>query len=199
MSLLADFAGEKGGGDSAEAEVLFLDRARAADWQFTAAPAAVHELCARLDGMPLAIELAAARSASLGVDGLMAGLDDRLRLLAGGRGADKRHRSLAAVIGWSHDLLDDDERALFCRLAVFAGGFDLDAAVAVAAVGDRGVVADLIGRLADKSLLARMPGAAGSRWRLLETIRVYALCKLAAKRGGDHARPASAVGCRYGS
>lgn len=204
MSLLADVADEKGAAGVSEAEVLFLDRARALDPQFTAAPVAVQELCARLDGIPLAIELAAARSASLGVDGLMAGLDDRLRLLTGGRGANERHRSLDAVIGWSHDLLDDDERALFCRLAVFAGGFDLDAAVAVAAVGDRGVVADLTGRLADKSLLARLPDVAGSRWRLLETIRAYALHKLAASGAetatrGRHLRWAAdtAAGLEY--
>ncbi len=83
--------------------------------------------------MPLAIELAAARSTSLGVDGLLAGLDDHLRLLAGSRGAHERHRSLRAVIDWSHDLLAADERVMFRRAGVFVGGFDLKAAVAVAA------------------------------------------------------------------
>ena len=162
-----------------EAAALFLDRARAVAPDFAADRSAVAELCARLDGMPLAIELAAARSASLGMAGLRSGLDDRLRLLAGGRGADARHHSLRAVIGWSHDMLDDDERAVFRRLGVFVGGFDLDAASAIASDGDTAALADLVGRLADKSLLASANGQ-GGRWRMLETVRAYALEQLAA-------------------
>ncbi|GHJ54206.1 hypothetical protein Nm8I071_35130 [Nonomuraea sp. TT08I-71] len=162
-----------------EAVALFGDRARAADPGFDADPAVVAELCARLDGMPLAIELAAARSASLGAAGLLATLDDVLLLLAGGRGADRRHRSLRAVIGWSHDLLDDDERLLLRRLAVFVGRFDLTAAVAVSDVGGPGEVADLLGRLADKSLLVPDRGAV-SRWRMLGTIRAFAAERLTA-------------------
>ncbi|HEU5471554.1 MAG TPA: LuxR C-terminal-related transcriptional regulator [Actinophytocola sp.] len=169
---------DTGGPAGSEAEALFLDRALAADPDFTDEHSRVGELCARLDGMPLAIELAAARSASLGVDGLLAGLSDRLQLLAGGRGADHRHRSLRHVIDWSHDLLDDAERALFRRLGVFSGGFDLDGAVSVSPDADRGQVADLIGRLADKSLLVHRRDGGHSRWRLLETVRVYALAKL---------------------
>jgi hypothetical protein len=130
--------------------------------------------------VPLAIELAAARSASLGLDGLLAGLDDYLRLLAGGRGANPRHHSLRAVIGWSHDLLDEPERAMFRRLGVFAGGFDLDAARAVSAAGERGPAADWIGRLPDKSLLVAAHGSSSGRWQMLETIRAYALEQLAA-------------------
>ncbi|WP_329000285.1 LuxR C-terminal-related transcriptional regulator [Kribbella sp. NBC_00709] len=149
---------------------LFIDRARAVDPDFTASDDDLAEICARLDGMPLAIELAAARIGSLGADGVRAALDDRLRLLAGGRGVDARHRSLAAVIGWSHDLLDDQERLLFRRLAVYVGGFDLDAACATSPDLGRGEVADLLGRLTDKSLAVRR----GSRWRLLETIREFA-------------------------
>ncbi|MEN3537599.1 LuxR C-terminal-related transcriptional regulator [Microbispora sp. ZYX-F-249] len=160
-----------------EAERLFLERAVAADPDFSADPALVAELCARLDGMPLAIELAAARSASLGADGLLAALDDVLRLLVGGRGSDERHRSLRTVIGWSHDLLGDDERALFRRLAVFAGGFDLDAAVAVTPGGDRSSVADVLGRLVDKSLVVHRRGRP-SRWRLLQTVRAFAADRL---------------------
>jgi len=162
-----------------EAEALFVDRALASDPGFAVAPSAVREVCARLDGMPLAIEIAAARSASLGMDGLLAGLDDHLRLLAGGRRADGRHRSLRAVIDWSHDLLDGDERVMFRRLGAFVGGFDLDAAVAVSALPGRGVVADLLGRLTDKSLLTHRGAAGGSRWLMLETIRAYATGKLA--------------------
>jgi hypothetical protein len=128
--------------------------------------------------MPLAIELAAARIASLGVDGLLAGIADHLQLLAGGRGADHRHRSLRDVIDWSHDLLAEDERALFRHLGVFSGGFDLDGAVAVTPSADRSAVADLIGRLADKSLLVHRRDGGRSRWRLLETVRAYALSKL---------------------
>jgi predicted ATPase/DNA-binding XRE family transcriptional regulator len=168
-----------GGTGEPEAEVLFVDRARASDPDFAAAAAVVSEVCARLDGVPLAIELAAARSASLGVDGLLAGLDDHLRLLAGSRGAHRRHRSLRAVIDWSHDLLDADERAMFRRAGAFTGGFDLDAAAAVAGDASRGAVADLVGRLADKSLLTHRHGPEGSRWQMLATIRAYALDRLA--------------------
>ncbi len=160
--------------DSDAAE-LFADRARAVDPSFAAEVAEIAELCTRLDGMPLAIELAAARTGSLGMDGLRSALDDRLLLLAGGRGADPRHRSVGAVIGWSHDLLDDDERLLFRRLGVYVGGFDLDAASATSPDRSRGEVADLLGRLTDKSLVVRR----GARWRLLDTVREFALEQLA--------------------
>jgi predicted ATPase/DNA-binding CsgD family transcriptional regulator len=176
LSLMAG----KNGCAGSEAATLFEARAQASDSEFSAAPEAVREVCTRLDGVPLAIELAAARSASLGVDGLLAGLDDHLRLLAGSRGPHERHRSLRAVIDWSHDLLDSDERTLFRRLGAFIGGFDLDAAVAVSADPDRGAVADLVGRLTDKSLLIHHRGAEGSRWHMLGTIRSYALARLAA-------------------
>jgi predicted ATPase/DNA-binding CsgD family transcriptional regulator len=162
-----------------DAERLFLDRARTAAPDFTAGPGVLPDLCARLDGLPLAIELAAARAASLGADGLVAALDDRLRLLTGGRGVDSRHGSLRAVLGWSHDLLDPEEQALLRRLAVFAGGFDLAAVAATNPDRPPGVLADLLGRLVDKSLLAHGTGAAGgSRWRLLETVRAFAADQL---------------------
>ncbi|HUZ24118.1 MAG TPA: LuxR C-terminal-related transcriptional regulator, partial [Streptosporangiaceae bacterium] len=162
-----------------EAGAMFWDRARAADPGFAASPELVADVCARLDGLPLAIELAAARSASLGVDGLLAGLDDHLRLLAGSRGAHERHRSLRAVIDWSHDLLDDDERAMFRQASVFATGFDLDAAVAVCAPRSRSAAADVVGRLTDKSLLIHGRGPEGSRWQMLGIIRSYAGDRLA--------------------
>ena len=171
--------GETGGTAGSEAEALFIDRARASDPDFTAAAEIIGYACARLDGVPLAIELAAARTGSLGVDGLLAGLDDHLRLLAGSRGVHERHRSLRAVIDWSHALLDEHERAMFRRAGAFIGGFDLDAAVAVVAASDRGMVADLVGRLTDKSLLTCRRGPEGSRWQMLETIRAYALDRLA--------------------
>ncbi|HEU4948607.1 MAG TPA: LuxR C-terminal-related transcriptional regulator [Kribbella sp.] len=157
-----------------DAVELFTDRARAVDPSFAADSGDVSDVCARLDGMPLAIELAAARIGSLGLDGLRTALGDRLRLLAGGRGADPRHRSLGAVIGWSHDLLDDEEQLLFRRLAVYVGGFDLEAACATSPDLARSEVADLLGRLTDKSLVTR----GGSRWRLLETVREFALSRL---------------------
>ncbi|TDU87942.1 putative ATPase [Kribbella voronezhensis] len=153
---------------------LFVDRARAVEPEFQAAADDIGEICARLDGIPLAIELAAARIGSLGADGLRAALDDRLRLLSGGRGMDERHRSLTAVIGWSYELLDDPERLLFRRLGVYVGGFDLEAAAATSPELGRGEVADLLGRLTDKSLAVRR----GSRWRLLETIREFAQARL---------------------
>ena len=164
---------------SSDAEALFHDRAAAADPGFQEDSAVIAELCARLDGMPLAIELAAARTASLGVAGLLSGLDDHLRLLAGGRGSDQRHRSLRAVLGWSYDLLDDEESALFRRLAVFVGGFNLNAVAAVTGASTRGAVADVLGRLVDKSLVVHRRGGPGT-WRLLETVRAFALDQLEA-------------------
>ncbi|MEV0286049.1 LuxR C-terminal-related transcriptional regulator [Kribbella sp. NPDC050820] len=158
-----------------EAEQLFRDRVAP---EFAADDEVAAQLCAGLDGVPLAIELAAARADSLGPDGLLAALDDRLRLAAGGRGPNERHHSLAQVIGWSYDLLDDAERALFRRLGVFVGGFDLSAAEAISPASSRGEVSDLLGRLTDKSLLHRTQLAGTSRWRMLETVRAYALDEL---------------------
>ena len=165
---------------ASEAELLFRDRAASVGAQPDADAGVVAELCSRLEGMPLAIELAVARVGSLGVDGLKAGIGDQLRLPAGGRSADKRHRSLRAVLDWSHDLLDEDERALFRRLSVFVGGFDLDAVCRVATDGDAGAAADLVGRLTDKSLLVHHHDPVGSRWRMLDSIRAYAVDRLAA-------------------
>jgi predicted ATPase/DNA-binding CsgD family transcriptional regulator len=164
----------------AEAQRLFLDRARAADPDLVAEPAAVERLCAALDGMPLAIELVAARTASLGVDGVRAALDDLLRLISGGRGPDQRHHSLRDVIGWSLDLLDDDERLLFHRLGVFVDGFDLDAVAALNPEHGIGAVADLVGRLVDRSLVVHRRVGPTTRWLLLETVRAVAVHELAA-------------------
>ncbi|MFC0508974.1 ATP-binding protein [Micromonospora costi] len=175
---------------ASDAERLFRERAAAVDPELVAEPAAVADICARLDGIPLAIELAAARTASLGVDTLRAALTDSLRVLDGGRGHDQRHHSLRAVLDWSHDLLHPAERDMFRRLSVFRGGFDLAAATAVAVPADAppagaaASVADVLGRLADRSLMVRYGGAT-SRWRMLETIRAYAAAKLAAS--GDEA------------
>ena len=165
-----------------EAQELFRQRAADVDPGFVADHDTVAEICARLDGMPLAIELAAARSASLGPDGLLAGLDDAVRLLSSGRRPDRRHGSLRAVVDWSYRLLDDEERAMFRGLAVFAGSFDVAAVVAVVAPGvPPPVVADLMGRLVDKSLVVR-----GDRgWRLLAPLRAFAAEQLGT--GDEHA------------
>lgn len=176
LSGLSLVAPSTGGVADSDAVTLFFDRARTLDPQFGADPAEVGELCAKLDGLPLAIELATARGAALGIGGLRAGLIDRLRLLTGGRGADERHRSLRAVLDWSHDLLDDEERVALRRLGRFAGDVDIAAASAVLDLPPA-AVADLVGRLADKSLLVHRFG--GERWALLEAVRAYALDKLA--------------------
>ena len=167
---------------TSDAATLFLTRARAIDATVDPDPNVVDELCARLDGMPLAIELAAARTASLGIAGLQVGLDDRLQLLTGGRHGAERHRSLPRSSSGATTCLDDEERAVFRRLGVFVGGFDLDAAHAVASgegVEPR-LVTDIVGRLVDKSLVVRRAMSTGERWQLLETIREYALERLEA-------------------
>jgi predicted ATPase/DNA-binding CsgD family transcriptional regulator len=168
-----------------EARRLFLERASENDAQPLADVLDVNDLCRRLDGNPLAIELAAARLSSLGVDGLRAGLHNQLRLLSGPTGTrggpDDRHGSLRAVLEWSHDLLSEDERMAFRRLAVFAGATDLEAVAAVMPGHDRGMLADLVGRLTDKNLLHRSsPGDdSTSRWRMLDTVRSYGRHQLA--------------------
>jgi predicted ATPase/DNA-binding CsgD family transcriptional regulator len=171
-------------GDESEAARLFADRAGRAD----ADPAVVGEICRRVDGMPLAIELAAARSSSLGLDGLLAGLDDHLRMLSRSGSAGDRHGSLRTVIDWSHQLLDDAERETFRRLGVFVGAFDLGAAAAIATDGDTALASDLIGRLTDKSLLVHVRHASGSRWQLLDTVHAYAHEQLEASGEADGVR-----------
>jgi predicted ATPase/DNA-binding CsgD family transcriptional regulator len=136
----------------------------------------VAEICRGLDGMALAIELAAARLPAVGLDGLEAGLADRLRLLAGGRRADDRHRSLRSTLDWSYDLLDEVDRALLRRVSVFATPFSADGAAAVA--GDWAPVGALdvpyrLAALADQSLLVAEPRGGRTRYRALETIRQY--------------------------
>ncbi|WP_327257457.1 AfsR/SARP family transcriptional regulator [Streptomyces sp. NBC_01244] len=155
-------------------------------------PAAAVEICRRLDGMPLAIELAAARLRLLTPRQIADRLDDRFRLLTGGsRTHLPRQQTLRAVVDWSWDLLDEPERAVLRRLSVFAGGCDLDAAEAVCADGgylDGSDVADLLGSLVDKSLVVAAPdGPAGMRYRLLETVAEYAADRLA-EAGEDRAQ-----------
>ncbi|HKY55079.1 MAG TPA: tetratricopeptide repeat protein [Anaerolineales bacterium] len=142
----------------------------------------VVQICRRLDGIPLAIELAAARIKVLSVDEIAARLDDRFSLLtAGSRTAIPRHQTLRAAIDWSFDLLTEPERILFRRLSVFASGFAFEGAVVVCSQGmKRNKILDLLGRLVDKSLVIVEPDLEinETRYRLLETIRQYALEKL---------------------
>jgi predicted ATPase/DNA-binding SARP family transcriptional activator len=157
---------------------LFLERAGNASPAFrldaaTALPVA--RICLRLDGIPLALELAASRIAHLAAAELAARLDDVLTTLAGRiHGVPDRQATLAATLDWSHDLLADDERAVFRRLSVFAGGFALDAAEQVCAGGLSEPVAVVVSRLVDKSLVAVETSGDRARFRLLEVIRQYA-------------------------
>jgi predicted ATPase/class 3 adenylate cyclase len=162
---------------------LFLERARAVRPDFDLSPAnaaAVAEICARLDGLPLAIELAAARSRLFEPRELLSRLDNRLTFLAGGRDVGERQRTLRGAIGWSHELLDEREQVLFRRLAVFAGGCMLDAVEAVCDPGELGLDAvDAVSSLHDKSLLRRDEATSDDlRISMLETIREYALERL---------------------
>jgi predicted ATPase/DNA-binding SARP family transcriptional activator len=202
---------------------LFIDRVRASDPTFvldeTTGPA-VAELCRALDGIPLAIELAASRVRTLGLEPLLARLDDRFRVLtAGDRTADARQRTLRAVVDWSWDLLEDAERVLLRRLSVFTAGATVDAANAVAGDpidlgGDAGThhlgpatgadhtgpaddaivddaIVDLLARLVDRSMLLLDVASSPVRYRMLETIRSYAAEKL------DAAGERAAIGARH--
>ncbi len=168
----------------ADAVQLFVERSRSQQRGFaltdSRAPA-VARLCVHLDGIPLAIELAAARVRSLPVEQIVARLDDRFRLLVSGAGAAvPRQQTLRATFDWSFDLLADDERAVLRRVAVFAGGFTLDAASAVVAhpTMDECAVVDVLGRLVARSLVDADTTAVRARYRLLETTRAYAREKL---------------------
>jgi predicted ATPase len=132
---------------------------------------AVAEVCGRLDGLPLAIELAAARARTMPLGELTDRLAERFRLLRARRGRTGRHQALEATVAWSYDLLSAEEQLLFDRLSVFVGGFDLRAAEAVAADDylDEGDVVELVGSLTDKSMLATEPSG---RYRLLEILRI---------------------------
>ena len=177
-----------------EAMELFTDRARLArpDFGITDAnAAAVTEICRRLDGMPLAIELAAARTRALSIAEIRDSLHDRFRLLTGGsRTAVRRQQTLRASVDWSHALLTEPERVLFRRLAVFIGGFDLDAAQTVASDGslERHQVLDLLTLLVDKSLVVAEEIDDRTRYRMLETVRQYGLEKLGESSEADAVR-----------
>ena len=173
---------------------LFTDRARHArpDFSITGDNAAiVLEICRRLDGMALALELAAARVRALSLPEILDSLHDRFRLLTGGaRTAVRRQQTLRASVDWSHALLTDPERLLFRRLAVFMGGFDLDAAEAIAGNKElhRHQVLDLLTLIIDKSLVVAENAGGGTRYRLMETVRQYALEKLGESGEADNVR-----------
>jgi predicted ATPase/DNA-binding CsgD family transcriptional regulator len=167
-----------------ESARLFVERAAAVKPSFTITEqnvAAVAQVCYRLDGIPLALELAAARAKVLPVEQIADRLDDCFRLLAaGGRTAMPRHKTLHATMAWSHELLSGGERVLFRRLAVFAGGFSLEAAELVCAGGDleRAEVLGLLSHLVDKSLVVAREEGGEARYRLLETVQQYGREKL---------------------
>ncbi|WP_244375929.1 AfsR/SARP family transcriptional regulator [Streptomyces ficellus] len=168
---------------------LFAERGAAARPGFDVGddPDACAEICRRLDGLPLAIELAAARLRMLAPRGIAGRLDDRFRLLSNGsRTVLPRQQTLRAVVDWSWDLLDAPERAVLRRLSVFSGGCDLDAAEAVCGGPDAPEVLELLASLVDKSLVVAEPAAGGDmRYRLLETVAEYAAERL--DEAGDRA------------
>jgi predicted ATPase/class 3 adenylate cyclase len=171
--------------ESSDAVALFADRARAQGAALSIGEetgALVVSICRQLDGLPLAIELAAARLRSMSLADLHARLGQRFRLLTGGdRTALPRQQTLRATVDWSHSLLHSAEQSLLRRLPVFAESFDLDAAEAVCGFGNLEApdVTSLLGSLVDKSLVVAEPAGPGLRYRLLETIRQFAAERLA--------------------
>ena len=186
--------------DEAEAEVaarapavrLFLERVSAARGGVSREPGpagAVAGICRKLDGLPLAIELAAARAATLSVEEIETHLADRFPFLAYRRPAGSpRHQALKAAIDWSYQLLSARERDVFSLLSVFAASFGLDQAAAVCSGGDQAAALEVIDQLASKSLLTVERAATGTRYRMLETIRQYAAGRLTEAGGTEAAR-----------
>jgi predicted ATPase/class 3 adenylate cyclase len=176
------------GSDSAAAH-LFMERASAVTGGVAGfADDAVIEICRRLDGIPLAIELAASRLMSMTVPELRDRLDDRFRLLVGSRRGLERHQTLRHAVQWSYDLLDEREKELLTRCSVFTGGFDLAAAVAVAASHDDLEVLDLLDALVRKSLLTADRSTDRTRFVMLETIRQFAEEQLTASGSAETVR-----------
>jgi len=174
-------AGETGVSDAAR---LFADRASHVQARFELSEdvaGVVERIVRRVDGIPLAVELAAARARVLSAEEIASGLDDHLRLLRGGHRSDPRHQTIRASLDWSHELLTSRERQVFARLSVFSGGFDLEAATAVCAWDGivPGQILDEIQDLVDKSLLAVERRAGATRFRMLDFVRQYAAERLA--------------------
>jgi predicted ATPase len=185
------------GVDSAAVE-LFVERARSVASRFVLSnaddEAAVVDICRRLDGIPLAIELAASRMASMTASDVRDRLDHRFRLLIGSRRGLARHHTLRHAVAWSYDLLDDAEKVLLDRCSVFASGFDLESACAVAGFDDRDdyAILDLLDALVRKSLLLADRSSGHARFSMLETIRQFAEEQLAASGAATEARTAHA-------
>jgi predicted ATPase len=186
-----------GAGIDSAAVSLFIERAQAVSPGFSVAnadeAAAVVEICSRLDGIPLAIELAASRMASMTANEVRDRLDHRFRLLVGSRRGLERHHTLRHAVAWSYDLLDEPERALLERCSVFAGGFDLHSACAVAGspdVPDDFATLDLLDTLVRKSLLVADRSSGQTRFAMLETIRQFAEEQLVAHGEATNVRAA---------
>jgi predicted ATPase len=186
-----------GAGVDSAAVALFVERAQHVSPRFTVSDdgqaAAVVEICGRLDGIPLAIELAASRMAAMTAGEVRDRLDDRLRLLVGSRRALERHHTLRHAVAWSYDLLGDTERALLERCSVFAGGFDLHSACAVAGFPDAPddfATLDLLDALVRKSLLVADRSSGRTRFSMLETIRQFAEEQLVARGEASEIRAA---------
>ena len=187
-----------GAGVDSAAVALFVERAQHVSPRFTVGDAgeaaAVVEICRRLDGIPLAIELAASRMAAMTAGEVRDRLDQRFRLLVGSRRGLERHHTLRHVVAWSYDLLDDTEKALLGRCSVFAGGFDLQSACAVAGSEDIDdyAILDLLDALVRKSLLVADRSSGRTRFSMLETIRQFAEEQLVASGAATEARTAHA-------
>jgi predicted ATPase/class 3 adenylate cyclase len=180
------------GGIDSSAATLFVERAMAVAPGTVPVDSAVVEICERLDGIPLAIELAASRLQSMTATELRDRLDDRFRLLVGLRRGLERHQTLRHAVQWSYDLLDDAEKALLARCSVFAGGFDPAAARAVGDAGDDFTTLDLLDALVRKSLVVADRTSERTRFSMLETIRQFGDERLMASGGADAARSAYA-------
>jgi predicted ATPase len=180
---------------NSSAATLFVERASAVSptMSLRKDTDAVTEICRRLDGIPLAIELAASRLLSMTVNEVRDHLDDRYRLLVGSRRGLERHQTLRHAVQWSYDLLDSDEKTLLTRCSVFAGGFDLAAAQAVAGSGDKFATLDLLDALVRKSLLVADQASGRTRFSMLETIRQFAEEQLVSNDEADQARRAHDV------
>jgi predicted ATPase/class 3 adenylate cyclase len=183
-----------GAGTDSAAVTLFVERAHSVASRFSVATpdeaAAVVEICRRLDGIPLAIELAASRMASMTASEVRDRLDQRFRLLVGSRRAMERHHTLRHAVAWSYDHLDDAEKALLERCSVFAGGFDLQSACAVAGSDDDFSTLDLLDALVRKSLLVADRSSGRTRFSMLETIRQFAEEQLVARGEASEVRAA---------
>jgi predicted ATPase len=183
-----------GTGVDSAAVALFVDRAQRVSPRFTVGDdveaAAVVEICRRLDGIPLAIELAASRIAAMTASEVRDRLDHRFRLLVGSRRGLERHHTLRHAVAWSYDLLDDTEQALLDRCSVFAGGFDLESGCAVMGSDDDFATLDLLDALVRKSLLVAGQSSGRTRYSMLETIRQFAQEQLVASGEASQIRAA---------